>query len=223
MTIDITITRKVFPAQHDAPERLVFEDFHLTLAAGEICAVTGPSGTGKSSLLQIVAGLDRDYEGRITGLSGPLGYLFQAPRLLPWRTTGQNLELVLPDAPEEAARWLARVGLAGSEGVYPQRLSVGMARRVSLARALCVRPALLLLDEPFTALDGAMARQMHELVREELHRLRPTTLLVTHSGQEAAALADRIILLEGSPARIVDDRPTLRTGTSEGTQASTWE
>jgi ABC-type nitrate/sulfonate/bicarbonate transport system ATPase subunit len=212
MTLEIAIKHKSFPARESAPEKCLFEDLRLTLPSGEICAVTGPSGIGKSSLLQIVSGLDRDFEGSVAGRPRSVGYLFQTPRLLPWRTARENLELVLGGRCAEATRWLARVGLKGADGTYPQRLSVGMARRVSLARALCVEPKLLLLDEPFAALDEETARQMAELLREELSRLQPTTLLVTHSSSEAEALADRIIVLNGSPARIVEDRSTSKAG-----------
>lgn len=207
MTVRIVIQHKVFPARADAPARVVFDRFTLDLADGEICAVVGPSGIGKTSLLHIVAGLDDDFSGAVEGRPRPIGYLFQSPRLLPWRTARQNLELVIPDHPEKAAEWLAQVGLAGAENVYPQRLSLGMARRVALARALAVEPALLLLDEPFSALDEATARDMQDLVSAQLKKLRPTALLVTHHWHEAAALAHRVITLDGSPARIVDDRP----------------
>lgn len=206
VNLDIDIVEKAFPARSDAPERCIFDDFHLSLAAGEVCALTGPSGIGKSSLLQIVAGLDREFAGTVKDVPRPIGYLFQNPRLLPWRTARQNLELVLPDRPYEALRWLARVGLEEAANVYPSRLSVGMARRVALARALAVEPRLLLLDEPFSALDADTARRMQDLLREEIAHLGATVLLVTHSWQEAAALSHRIVTIEGSPARIVRDQ-----------------
>lgn len=206
MTMRVFIRQKVFPARADAPAHLVFDRLSLDLTEGEVCAIVGPSGVGKTSLLHIVAGLDDDFDGFVEGRPGEIGYLFQSPRLLPWRTARQNLELVIPDHPETAGAWLAQVGLAGSENVYPQRLSLGMARRVSLARALAVEPKLLLLDEPFSALDESTAKDMQDLVTAQLQRLRPTTLLVTHHWHEAAALAHRVITLDGSPARIVDDR-----------------
>jgi ABC-type nitrate/sulfonate/bicarbonate transport system ATPase subunit len=207
MTMRLVIQRKVFPAFANAPARVVFDRFSLDLAEGEVCALVGPSGIGKSSLLQIVAGLDRDFDGSVAGCPQRIGYLFQSPRLLPWRTVRQNLEIVIPDRPEKADGWLEQVGLAGAEGVYPPRLSLGMARRVSLARALAVEPELLLLDEPFSSLDEATAKDMQNLVAAQLRRLRATTILVTHHWHEAAALAHRVVTLDGSPARIVDDRP----------------
>jgi NitT/TauT family transport system ATP-binding protein len=215
MTIRIHIDRKVYPAQAGAPARVLFDNLTMELEDGEVCAIVGPSGVGKSSLLQMVAGLDRDFAGSIEGCSHPLGYLFQSPRLLPWRTARQNLELVMPEHPGRAKEWLAQVGLAGSEDVYPQRLSVGMARRVALARALAVEPKLLLLDEPFASLDEETSKGMQDFVAVHLKKLRPTTLLVTHHWHEAAALARRVITLDGSPARIVDDRPVRQARAAE--------
>jgi len=214
MTLRIVISRKRFPAKGEAPAKVLFEDLSIELREGEVCAVVGTSGTGKTSLLQIAAGLDRDFAGCVSGRPEPIGYLFQAPRLLPWRTARENLELVLGNA-NEADSWLARVGLAGEGDVFPQRLSLGMARRVALARALAVRPRLLLLDEPFSALDEATAESMQRLVAEQIAALRPTTLLVTHHRHEAAALADRVVTLAGAPARIVGDRPVLKARAAE--------
>jgi ABC-type nitrate/sulfonate/bicarbonate transport system ATPase subunit len=215
MTIRISIERKAHPSQGRAAARVLFENLSFELADGEVCAIVGLSGIGKSSLLQIVAGLDREFGGVITGRPQPVGYLFQSPRLLPWRTARQNLELVLPEQPGKAGEWLAQVGLAGAEDVYPQRLSLGMARRVALARALAVRPKLLLLDEPFSSLDEETSRDMQNLVATHIARLRPTTLLVTHHWHEAVALAQRVITLDGSPARIVDDRPVRQARAAE--------
>jgi NitT/TauT family transport system ATP-binding protein len=215
MTMRVSIERKAYPARAGAAPRVLFENLSFELADGEVCAIVGPSGVGKSSLLQIVAGLDRDFHGAITNLPQPVGYLFQSPRLLPWRTARQNLEVVLPGAPQEAEEWLAQVGLAEANDVYPQRLSLGMARRVALARALSVRPKLLLLDEPFSSLDEETSRDMQNLVATHVARLRPTTLLVTHHWPEAAALAQRVITLDGTPARIVDDRPIRQVRAAE--------
>jgi NitT/TauT family transport system ATP-binding protein len=215
MTLRISIARKAFPPQVDAPERVLFEGLFLELADGEVCAVVGPSGTGKTSLLQIIAGLDDDFTGAIEGRPREIGYLFQSPRLLPWRTARQNLDLVLPGQPEKVQGLLDQVGLAGSENVYPRRLSLGMARRVALARALAVEPKLLLLDEPFSSLDAATSQGMQDLVAGQLRRSRPTTLLVTHHWNEASALADRVVTLDGSPARIVDDRAISRPRAAE--------
>jgi NitT/TauT family transport system ATP-binding protein len=214
MTMRIMIERKVYPAQGGAPARVLFENLAFELAGGQVCAIVGPSGIGKSSLLQIVAGLDTDFEESITGLGHPIGYLFQTPRLLPWRTARRNLELVVPDRPGKAAEWLAQVGLTRSENVYPQRLSLGMARRVALARALAIEPRLL-LDEPFASPDEDTSRAMQDLMTTHIRKLCPTTLLVTHHWHEAAALAHRVITLDGSPPRIVDDRLLQRSMAAE--------
>jgi NitT/TauT family transport system ATP-binding protein len=215
MSLKIDVVRKVYARQGSTLERVLFEGLSLKLADGEVCALVGPSGSGKTSLLQIVAGLDSDFVGTVEGRPRDIGYLFQTPRLFPWRTARQNLELVLPGRTERAAELLAEVGLAGSEDVYPQRLSLGMARRVALARALAVEPKLLLLDEPFASLDPATSKGMQDLVAAQLRRSRPTTLLVTHHWQEAAALADRIVVIDGSPARIVENRPVLKPRAAE--------
>lgn len=215
MSLKIDVVRKVHARQGDTPERVMFENLSLELADGEVCALVGPSGTGKTSLLQMVAGLDEDFIGTIEGRPSGIGYLFQTPRLLPWRTARQNLELVLPGRAERAGDLLAEVGLAGSEDVYPQRLSLGMARRVALARALAVEPKLLLLDEPFASLDPTTSKSMQDLVASQLRRSRPTTLLVTHHWNEAAALADRIVVIDGCPARIVENRPVLKPRAAE--------
>lgn len=206
MNLRINVVRKAYPRQGDIPERVLFENLSLELADGEVCALVGPSGTGKTSLLQMIAGLDEDFIGAIEGRLQDIGYLFQTPRLFPWRTARQNVELVLAGRADRAGELLAEVGLAGSENVYPQRLSLGMARRVALARALAIEPKLLLLDEPFASLDAATSKEMQNVVAAQLRRSRPTTLLVTHHWHEAAALADRIIVISGSPARIVEDR-----------------
>jgi NitT/TauT family transport system ATP-binding protein len=215
MGVKIAIDHKIFPEQDGAPARAVFDGFVLEIAEGEVCAIVGPSGVGKTTLLQIAAGLDAVFAGVVIGRPERIGYMFQAPRLLPWRTARENIELVIPERKTEAGWWLARVGLAEAAQVYPDRLSLGMARRVSLARALAVEPQLLLLDEPFAALDETTARAMQQLLGEELDRLRPTTLLVTHQWDEATAFADRILTLQGAPARIVADLRVSRAKAAE--------
>jgi NitT/TauT family transport system ATP-binding protein len=188
----------------------ILADIALELAPGEVCAVMGPSGIGKTTLLAIAAGLDTDFEGQVTDRPEPVGLAFQDARLLPWRTARENLALALPGREGQALAWLDRVGLAGQGGLYPRALSVGMAQRVGLARALAVDPALLLLDEPFAALDQATADAMRLLLLRSLAGLRPTALLVTHDPDDVLALAHRTIVLAGSPARIVSDRPVDR-------------
>ena len=215
MTMRIRIDRKAYPARDDAPARCVFDNFSLDVEIGDICAITGQTGIGKSSLLQIVAGLDTEFDGTITGVPDSIGYQFQAPRLLPWRTAEENLALVLSGDRVEAGRWLSKAGLTDAAHVYPSRLSVGMARRVGLARALAVAPALLLLDEPFAALDPQTTRQMVRVIRDEVAGRGTTVLLVTYSSHDVGALATRVVALDGSPARIVRDAPVRQPRAAE--------
>jgi ABC-type nitrate/sulfonate/bicarbonate transport system ATPase subunit len=174
----------------------------LHVMAGETVAITGPSGIGKTTLLRIVAGLHREWQGKL-GLPGRLAMVFQDPILLPWRTAAQNLTLTTGCNPEEAAAMLAEVGLEGLSHRFPGALSLGQQRRLSLARAFAARPDVLLMDEPFVSLDPALADEMMTLF-ERLRATRPlATLLVTHSEPEATRLASRILVLRGAPATIV--------------------
>ncbi|ESX19358.1 ABC transporter ATP-binding protein [Mesorhizobium sp. LNJC384A00] len=204
LMLRIRIEDKTFPGD-DGQRRTIFRALSLDIADGQVCVLTGPSGVGKSTLLSIVSGVDREFRGSVSGRPLPIGMLFQTPRLLPWLTALRNVELAIPDRAPDAARWLAAVGLKGNEKSYPQRLSGGMARRVALARALAMEPALLLLDEPFASLDEATAQAMRCLLQDCFASRRTTTLLVTHDLAYASSLGDRVIVLEGSPARIVRD------------------
>jgi ABC-type nitrate/sulfonate/bicarbonate transport system ATPase subunit len=178
----------------------------LSLRPGEICALVGPSGCGKSTLLNLVAGLDGDFDGETSHHAQRLGYVFQTPRLLPWLTAAENIALVMPESERGTApTWLAAVGLAGQDDTYPERLSLGMARRVSFARALAVEADLLLLDEPFVSLDEATSRDLRAVLRGFLRRHPATVLLVTHDLREAASLADRVVFLSERPARILSE------------------
>jgi NitT/TauT family transport system ATP-binding protein len=184
----------------------VLRDLNFALGAKEIVALVGPSGCGKTTLLRILAGLDKRFEGSIEWAASPvLGLVFQEPRLLPWRSVAQNLALVAtPETPPDLARTLlAALGLEHQADTPAQRLSLGMARRVALARAFLVEPSLLLLDEPFVSLDEASGAASRALLLD-LWRQRPTAvLLVTHDLAEAAMLADRILFLSAGPARVI--------------------
>ena len=199
-----------FPAVGGAPPKHALGAVRLTVQPGERVAIFGPSGCGKTTLLNIVAGLVGGQEGRLQLAAGTsLGYVFQEPRLLPWRTVADNLGLVLPDQPDPGPRIeaaLVEVGLAGTADVYASRLSLGMARRVALARAFVVRPSLLLLDEPFVSLDEPTAHRLRVLLLDLLERHGATMLFVTHSLAEAIMVADRILFLTPSPGEILDDR-----------------
>jgi NitT/TauT family transport system ATP-binding protein len=181
----------------------------LSLGKGEVGALVGPSGCGKTTLLRIIAGLDPTFEGTVQLPDhGRLGVVFQEPRLLPWRTLEQNVRLAAPDVTEATLDALfSALGLANHRHHYPGELSLGLARRVALARAFAVDPDLLLLDEPFVSLDDALALRLREELIDLVNRRPVTTLLVTHNLDEAIALADRVFLLTSSPAHVVAEVP----------------
>ena len=187
----------------------VLGELSITLSKGAVAAVVGPSGCGKTTLLRIVVGLDRDFEGSVRlPAHGRLGVVFQEPRLLPWRTVEENVRLVAPRASDAVLDALfATLGLDEHRRHYPGELSLGLARRVALARAFAVEPELLVLDEPFVSLDAALAERLRAELIELVSRRPVTTLLVTHDIEEAAGLADRIFLLSASPARVLAEVP----------------
>ena len=195
--IRVHVRRKVFGGTE------ILRDVHLELAPGERVAVLGPSGVGKSTLLRIVAGVDRAFEGQVDRPEN-IAIVFQEPTLLRWRSVLQNLTLTHPGlSPEDARAMLRRVGLEAKAGDYPGQLSLGQQRRVALARAFVGRPELLILDEPFVSLDPALAEEMIALTESLIAETRPAVLLVTHVRAEAERLGDRICRLEGSPATLV--------------------
>ncbi len=190
----------------------VIRGLAFSLQSGEVGALVGPSGCGKTTLLRIIAGLDPDYEGSVALPDhGRLGFVFQEPRLLPWRTLEQNVRLAAPGASDATLTALFHtLGLETHRNLFPGELSLGLARRVALARALAVEPDLLLLDEPFVSLDDALAARLREELAE-LVSFRPvTTLLVTHNIDEAIGLADRLFLLSESPAHVLAEVPIPR-------------
>jgi sulfonate transport system ATP-binding protein len=190
----------------------VLNGVDLDLASGEFVALIGRSGTGKSTLLRALAGLDRDVPGHGQILvPEAVSVVFQDSRLLPWRRVLDNVVFGLRggDALRRGRRALAEVGLAGREQAWPHELSGGEQQRASLARSLVREPALLLADEPFGALDALTRIRMHALLRTLCAVHRPTVLLVTHDVDEAIVLADRVILLDGGVVR-TDVRVDLR-------------
>ena len=189
-------------------DRRVLDGLDITVADGEFVALLGRSGSGKSTLLRVLAGLDDAGSDGVSGevdVPGSVAVAFQEPRLLPWRSVTDNVALGLhrPDAREAALTTLDEVGLTERAEAWPLTLSGGEAQRASLARALVHRPELLLLDEPFGALDALTRISMHRLVLDLWERHRPGILLVTHDVDEALALADRVLVLD--EGRIVAD------------------
>ncbi len=201
----------------DSLEVLIDLSFHI--APRQIMGVVGPSGVGKTVILKLITGILAPDEGAVRVADGAVGYVFQEPRLLPWRTALDNVAAPLraqgmgkAEAREKAAAWLARVDLAGFETYHPAELSGGMAQRVSVARALSVEPALLLMDEPFSNLDATLKSYLMVTLRKILKERTTTAVYVTHDLTEALQLADRIIeLMPDKSLRELDlsDRPAL--------------
>ena len=204
--LEVDIERKAWAAS--AGDRLqVLENVRFTLRHGEVGVFFGPSGCGKTTMLRIIAGLDPDYTGRVVRPPhARIGMVFQEPRLLPWRSVDDNVRFVAPDITEERLSALfAILQLDRHRTHFPGELSLGLARRVAIARAFAVEPDILILDEPLVSQDASLSAH----IRDELAALvdsRPvTTLLVTHSLDEAVRLGDRIFLMSARPGRIVSE------------------
>ncbi|MDF3075272.1 MAG: transporter [Alphaproteobacteria bacterium] len=221
LSIDVRALSQTFVSRNQQAPVLALDRIDLQVPRGQFVAFIGPSGCGKTTLLNIIAGLIQATEGRCdldgTAVTGPrrsTGYMFARPALLPWRTARANVELPLEfrgvdrsERSAEAQRLLSLVGLTGFEESFPSQLSQGMRQRVGLARTLAFDPSLLLLDEPFAALDA----QTKLLVQQEFIRIweksRQTVIFVTHDLNEALALADRVIVFSRRPGRFKTDVP----------------
>jgi NitT/TauT family transport system ATP-binding protein len=195
---------------------LVLDNISLEIASGAFVALLGPSGCGKSTLLRIIAGLDHADQGKISvePTHARIAYVFQDAHLLPWRSVLENVALPLEllgtrrsDRRPAALAALAKVGLADAADRVPSELSGGMKMRVSLARALVTQPKILLLDEPFAALDELTRQKLDDQLRALWIEHGMTVIFVTHSNAEAAYLAERCIVLSPRPARVVLDTP----------------
>jgi NitT/TauT family transport system ATP-binding protein len=202
--LDVDIRGKSFEnvagKRQDVLDRITF-----TLNAGEVGVVFGPSGCGKSTLLKILAGLDRDYQGQVARPAGArLGMVFQEPRLLPWRSVEENVRLVAPDiADVRLSDLFAVLELNAHRNHFPGELSLGLARRVAMARAFAIEPDFLILDEPLASLDNALAGRLRDQIATLVASRKMITLLVTHDLDDALRLGDRLVFLSARPARIL--------------------
>ena len=203
--LDVVIRAKGF--RRGSRRETILREIIFSAAPGEVLALLAPSGTGKTTALRIIVGLDRDFDGRVIRPPGRVGMMFQEPRLAPWLTVADNLRLVAPDGHDDAAveAALVEAGLPGAGSRHPRELSLGMARRVALARALCVTPALMVLDEPFASLDAALAASLARSIAAEVKRRNITAVLTTHDLTQALAIADRVLVLSGRPATLAAD------------------
>jgi NitT/TauT family transport system ATP-binding protein len=204
----------VFAAKSGGARYTAVANASLTVAPGEFVSVVGPTGCGKSTLLNVAAGLLAPSSGRaliggkpLAGINARAGYMFQAEALMPWRSALRNVTAGLEFrgvAPAEATRrareWLTRVGLAGFEDRYPHQLSGGMRKRVALAQMLILDPQILLMDEPFSALDVQTRQLMENELLELWSANRKSVLFITHDLEEAIALSDRVVVLSAGPA-----------------------
>lgn len=206
----LSIKNKTFTTA-DSQQHTAISNLELSFSANEFVCLIGPSGCGKTTLLNIVANLDTNFQGQITlgqsQTTSKIGYIFQNPRLLPWRTVRENIELAFnTEQPKNIIdSVLEAMQLTDNQQTYPEHLSLGMSRRVSIARAFAINPAILLMDEPFVSLDPATARHVRNLLLN-LWQQRPHTILfVTHDLREAITLADRLIFLTSSPMSIIKE------------------
>jgi len=209
--LEVDISSKAFTnaagERHDVLRNIAF-----TLEQGEVGVLVGPSGCGKTTMLRILTGLDHDYQGRVSRPAAlRIGMVFQEPRLLPWRSVEENVRLAAPKADEARLSALFDVlELSGHRAHFPGELSLGLARRVALARALAVDPDFLILDEPLASLDAALAARLRSQIATLLEGRATMTLLVTHNLDDAVRLGDRLFLLSARPARILHEVPIAK-------------
>ena len=201
----VAVAGKTYRPKGAAPVEAV-RDLAFTIREGEIVCLIGPSGAGKTTTLRILLGLDTDFTGEVAGAE-QAGIVFQEPRLLPWRSVEHNVRLGLakPDRGRDLHALFERLGLTPWRASFPRALSLGMQRRVALARALAGGPKVLVLDEPFVSLDDNAAAELRALVVDTVDEARMSVLMVTHNVAEAIAIADRLLLVSRRPATLVAD------------------
>ncbi len=210
--IRIGVVNKTYTVEHAADQlHHAIAELNFTVHPNQFVCLVGPSGCGKTTLLNMIAGLDHYFDGRIDmgreGRTPSIGYVFQNPRLLPWHTVRENIELVFERPPSASLvdSLLESMQLLDAQHHYPERLSLGMQRRVAIIRAFAINPDILLMDEPFVSLDAPTARQVRSLLYSLWQKRPHTVLFVTHDLREAIALADRLIFLSQAPMRILGD------------------
>jgi NitT/TauT family transport system ATP-binding protein len=215
-TIVLEHVTQRFPLPREAREFTAIQDVSFEVGGGEFVSIVGPSGCGKSTLLTLLAGLAPVSAGRIAvdgepvaGVNPRLGFVFQRDALFPWKTVAENVGLPLlfrgvdgATARPRVAEWIARIGLAGFEQYHPYQLSGGMRKRVGLAMTMVYEPEIVLMDEPFGALDVQTRNLMENDLLEIWAQFRRTVVFVTHDLEEAIALSDRIVVMTASPGRV---------------------
>lgn len=212
--LDVRIDYKTFKGSKSEPNLIVIKDMNFKVKAGQFCCLLGPSGCGKTTLLNILSGLDSNFDGNIQldngqtpGVSS-IGYMFQEPRLLPWLTVRENVEVVTNQTEKEKSlskSMLDQMGLIKNMESFPNQLSGGMQRRVAIARAFVNKPKILLLDEPFISLDVTVANLLRKMLITMWQQQQNTIIFVTHDLREAISLGDRILFLSKSPSKIIYD------------------
>lgn len=207
--LEINIVQKKFA------DKVVLQDVRLSVAEGEVVSLIGASGCGKSTLLRIVSGLEHEYRGEVkldgvqlSGVTRDIGFIFQEPRLFPWLNVADNISFDIGKVGHDDARvaeLLAEVGLTGFDQALPKQLSGGQAQRVAIARGLYTHPKVLLLDEPFSAVDAFTRIRLQDLLADitKVHGI--TILLVTHDVDEAVFLSDRVVVIGNQPGTVVSD------------------
>ncbi|MCK9913498.1 ABC transporter ATP-binding protein [Microbacteriaceae bacterium K1510] len=224
--IDLRRIRKEFGGKRGTRRWTALNGVDLSVEVGEIVGILGPSGCGKSTLLNIVAGLENDYDGEFTIQGKAFGqqiasgfrvaYVFQEARLLPWKTVRGNIEFALKAAQFPASEWRDRVDrvlelveLTRFAGFYPQQLSGGMQQRASIARAFAIEPDILLMDEPFSALDEMTAQHLRQSLLKIWSAFRTTILFVSHNAMEASFLADRVMVMSHGPGATIREEVSM--------------